>query len=104
MEARMSRRILVTLDVNPKSVQAARIQWQGALAAAVRAESIYNAAIEKGLPQTDDEAAGVRKCPCPVNAAGDIRCHKCGEYVNKRCWNCKTPRGAGECPTVPARA
>jgi hypothetical protein len=38
-------------------------------------------------------------CGCPVNVAGDIRCHKCGEYVNVRCWNCKTPRGEGECPT-----
>ena len=36
-------------------------------------------------------------CGCPRNAAGDIRCHNCGEYVNVICWNCKTPRGAGEC-------
>lgn len=37
-------------------------------------------------------------CGCPVNKAGDIRCHACGEYVNVRCWNCRTPRGEGTCP------
>ena len=25
-------------------------------------------------------------CACPTNEAGDIRCHNCGEYVNRRCW------------------
>lgn len=39
------------------------------------------------------------RCACPVNVAGDIRCHKCREYVNVRCWNCKTPRGEGTCPS-----
>lgn len=38
------------------------------------------------------------RCGCPVNAAGDSPCHRCGEYVNVRCWNCKTPRGVGTCP------
>ena len=37
-------------------------------------------------------------CGCPKNEVGDIRCHVCGEYVNKRCWACKTPRGEGPCP------
>lgn len=37
-------------------------------------------------------------CGCPVNEAGDVRCHRCGEYVNVRCWNCQTPRGEGPCP------
>ena len=44
--------------------------------------------------QTDTPA-----CACPTNEAGDIRCHNCGERVNKRCWKCDTPRGAGPCPT-----
>lgn len=38
------------------------------------------------------------ECGCPVNGAGDIRCHVCQERVNKRCWNCRTPRGEGPCP------
>jgi len=37
-------------------------------------------------------------CGCETNSAGDIRCHRCGERVNVRCWNCKTPRGAEACP------
>lgn len=37
-------------------------------------------------------------CLCPTNAAGDIRCHVCGEYVNKKCWRCGTQRGEGLCP------
>jgi hypothetical protein len=39
------------------------------------------------------------QCGCPTNAAGDIRCHKCGERVNVRCWKCGTPRGGGPCPS-----
>lgn len=39
-------------------------------------------------------------CGCPPHSSGngDIRCHNCGEYVNKQCWKCKTPRGEGVCP------
>lgn len=46
--------------------------------------------------------AEVAPCSCPTHPSGngDIRCHVCGEYVNKRCWNCRTPRGEGECPTT----
>lgn len=44
----------------------------------------------------EDEAAG---CGCETNEAGDIRCHRCGERVNVECWNCRTPRGSGPCPT-----
>lgn len=44
-------------------------------------------------------------CGCPTNAAGDIPCHRCGERVNVRCWNCGTPRGGGSCPhPVPDRS
>lgn len=43
-------------------------------------------------------------CGCPPNEFGDIRCHNCGEYVNKRCWNCGTPRGEGPCPNPEGRA
>ena len=39
-------------------------------------------------------------CGCPTNSAGDICCHKCGQRVSKRCWNCGTPRGEGPCPSV----
>ncbi len=38
-------------------------------------------------------------CQCPVNEAGDIRCHRCGERVNVQCWKCHTRRGDGPCPT-----
>lgn len=33
---------------------------------------------------------GKDPCGCQRNAEGDIRCHKCFEYVNKQCWNCRT--------------
>ncbi len=38
------------------------------------------------------------RCGCPANAAGDVRCHMCGEYANLQCWRCGTPRGFGICP------
>lgn len=40
-------------------------------------------------------------CGCPtLPENGDMRCHVCREYVNVRCWNCKTPRGEGMCPNL----
>lgn len=47
----------------------------------------------------DVDADTASRCGCPRNEAGDIRCHRCREYVNVRCWNCQTPRGDGPCPT-----
>lgn len=48
--------------------------------------------------QRSDSADCDATCGCPTNEAGDIRCHRCGEYVNRRCWNCGTPRGGEKCP------
>ena len=48
-------------------------------------------------PMADTAEEGT--CGCPTIANGDMRCHVCGEYVNKRCWNCRTPRGDGPCPS-----
>lgn len=39
-------------------------------------------------------------CGCVPNELGDIRCHNCGEYVNKKCWKCGAPRGGGRCPNT----
>lgn len=59
------------------------------------------------MTDTCGEQSTPTRCGCPVNEAGDIRCHRCGERVNVTCWNCRTPRGEGPCPnpapgTVPA--
>jgi hypothetical protein len=48
------------------------------------------------VPETPEKPA---ECNCKPNDCGDIRCHRCLEYVNVRCWNCKTPRGEGPCPS-----
>ncbi len=47
---------------------------------------------------TRGEAVIPPTCGCPTLSNGDARCHICGEYVNKKCWNCRTPRGDGPCP------
>lgn len=89
-----------SLNRNPSTVAEARRQWLAAVSVAETAERVYNAAIEKGLPETEPPVEVDPDCACRPNVAGDIRCHKCGEYVNVKCWNCKTPRGAGKCPTA----
>lgn len=53
--------------------------------------------------RADQSPAAPAVCRCPTNEVGDIRCHNCGERVNKRCWKCGTPRGAGPCPTDASR-
>lgn len=50
--------------------------------------------------RADQSPAAPAVCRCPANEAGDIRCHNCGERVNKRCWKCGTPRGDCPCPTA----
>lgn len=44
-------RITASINRNPTSVSEARRQWAASLAAEVLAERVYNAAIEKGLPE-----------------------------------------------------
>lgn len=65
------------------------------------AAATYDAcAVELRALVTDQSPAAPAVCRCPTNEVGDIRCHNCGERVNKRCWKCDTPRGDGPCPTA----
>ncbi len=50
--------------------------------------------------RANDSSASVDLCGCEPNEFGDIRCHVCGERVNRSCWNCGTPRGGGSCPNA----
>ncbi len=51
------------------------------------------------VEQPVKDSTPLPSCGCPTNAAGDIRCHNCGERVNVRCWKCGTKRGDGPCPS-----
>lgn len=65
-------------------------------------EVVMSAASFNALQEDMLDRLGVTHtfCGCRPHSSGngDVPCHVCGQYVNVRCWNCRTPRGEGSCP------